>query len=289
MNTKVSAELWLNIGGRDYRLVGKTIRIGRALDNDIVLEHISASRYHAIITITKDLVIFEDLKSRNGIRVNGRKAKRSELADNDEVQIGDLTGVKFQKTPKSISATSKSGFAPFGLELIHNIIEKIKNKKTESVVSPEQKKKKLMLVSVGFMAVAFLYLIFSGSSEQHAGGTYTKSTAQETKVVEGFADRSKFESCLELEDLGSFREAKTCFKKIPNTGDVATAIARINKIQKRLSETRFKEAKKAFENYYYDIAILKWQEVVLIADDDSEFRSEAVKGIQSAKLRKRQR
>ena len=52
--TKVASELWLNIGGRDYRLVGKTIRIGRALDNDIIIDHISCSRYHTIITISGD-------------------------------------------------------------------------------------------------------------------------------------------------------------------------------------------------------------------------------------------
>jgi pSer/pThr/pTyr-binding forkhead associated (FHA) protein len=100
LNTKVAAELWLNIGGRDYRLVGRTIRIGRALDNDIVLEHISVSRYHAMISIANSKMLFEDLKSRNGVRVNGKKAKRAELKDNDEIRIGDLAGVYFQKHGK---------------------------------------------------------------------------------------------------------------------------------------------------------------------------------------------
>src|SRR5258708_7903286 len=85
--SKAASELWLNIAGRDYRLVGKSIRIGRAPDNDIVVDHKSCSRYHALITLQNNQVIIEDLKSRNGVKVNSAPIRIAELKGSDQIRV----------------------------------------------------------------------------------------------------------------------------------------------------------------------------------------------------------
>jgi len=47
------------------------ISIGRASDNDIVLDHDSASKHHAQLLRTKDSFQLTDLNSRNGTSLNG--------------------------------------------------------------------------------------------------------------------------------------------------------------------------------------------------------------------------
>jgi pSer/pThr/pTyr-binding forkhead associated (FHA) protein len=64
-------------------------RIGRNMDNDIVVTNDRVSRYHAeIVRRGPDLVIV-DKGSRNGVWVNGwRITAPARLGDGDEIRIG---------------------------------------------------------------------------------------------------------------------------------------------------------------------------------------------------------
>ncbi len=59
--------------GQTYTMVGNTLTIGRAQDNDIVLDDPQASRHHARVVRRGDQIIVEDLGSTNGTLVNGRR------------------------------------------------------------------------------------------------------------------------------------------------------------------------------------------------------------------------
>jgi chromosome segregation ATPase len=73
--------------GGEYAL-GRTTRLGRAPDNDVVVQAVGISRHHAVLTTGLHGTHIEDLNSTNGVRVNGRRVQRERLNDGDHVSIG---------------------------------------------------------------------------------------------------------------------------------------------------------------------------------------------------------
>ncbi len=75
--------------GNTHQLRRRLTRIGRSPENDIVIESDRVSRFHA--EIVRDAMGFtvSDLKSRNGVWVNGDKLTRPErLATGDKLRVG---------------------------------------------------------------------------------------------------------------------------------------------------------------------------------------------------------
>lgn len=70
-------------------LYGKAMAsIGRAGDNDLVLDHPQISRRHAQVRWNGSQYLITDLNSTNGIYVNGEKVKEAALPEGARVQIG---------------------------------------------------------------------------------------------------------------------------------------------------------------------------------------------------------
>jgi chromosome segregation ATPase len=65
-----------------------SISIGRGHECDIRLRSSSVSRYHAVLRISHDAVILEDMNSTNGCYVNGRRITRQLLKDGDRLKVG---------------------------------------------------------------------------------------------------------------------------------------------------------------------------------------------------------
>jgi uncharacterized protein YraI len=59
--------------GQVYTMMGDLLTIGRAQDNDVMLDDPQVSRYHAHLMRHGDEIIIEDLGSTNGTLVNGRR------------------------------------------------------------------------------------------------------------------------------------------------------------------------------------------------------------------------
>ncbi|MEE3064220.1 MAG: BTAD domain-containing putative transcriptional regulator [Actinomycetota bacterium] len=75
--------------GSQYRLNDATTRIGRFMDNDIVLDDNDVSRYHAVITDSGTGFVITDLRSTNGVQVQGKRIRGSVvLGDGDHIKIG---------------------------------------------------------------------------------------------------------------------------------------------------------------------------------------------------------
>ncbi len=74
--------------GRPTKVADEPITIGRHPDNTIMLKDDKASRFHCRIERTDDGVIVQDLKSRNGIRVNGEKVLFAPLEAGDLLKVG---------------------------------------------------------------------------------------------------------------------------------------------------------------------------------------------------------
>lgn len=78
--------------GERLRLgAGGATRIGRALDNDIVLEDASVSRHHAVIEARNGSHVLRDLGSQNGTWLASNRISEAPLATGDAVRLGDVS------------------------------------------------------------------------------------------------------------------------------------------------------------------------------------------------------
>jgi hypothetical protein len=97
-------QAWLSLegrGGETLPLAGQMIRIGRHRDNDICLPDATVHRYHAVIEHSpEEAFVIIDLsgKDGNGVRVNGERQARVQLADGDVIELG-RTRMKFESAP----------------------------------------------------------------------------------------------------------------------------------------------------------------------------------------------
>jgi pSer/pThr/pTyr-binding forkhead associated (FHA) protein len=68
-----------------------TIRLGRALDNDIVLPDDKVSRHHGQIGMRLGMLVYTDLGSTNGSFLNGARVTEIALGPGDVLQVGGST------------------------------------------------------------------------------------------------------------------------------------------------------------------------------------------------------
>ena len=73
------------------RLPTKTLRIGRAADNDVVVSDLSVSRYHAELRKTGRGYEIVDLASHNGTFLNGQWVTAAPVTERDIISIGPAT------------------------------------------------------------------------------------------------------------------------------------------------------------------------------------------------------
>jgi pSer/pThr/pTyr-binding forkhead associated (FHA) protein len=87
-NQKPFARLTLEIG-EQMLYPGLSARLGRATDNDIILNDAKASRYHAVIEWTREGFLLRDNNSANGTYVNGQRlgVEPHMLVHNDRIGI----------------------------------------------------------------------------------------------------------------------------------------------------------------------------------------------------------
>ncbi len=69
--------------------IGAATTLGRALDNDIVVNHASVSRHHASIEARNGAFRLRDLGSQNGTYVGVERVTEASIADGDSVKLGD--------------------------------------------------------------------------------------------------------------------------------------------------------------------------------------------------------
>ena len=90
-----------------FNLTKTEATVGRANDNDIVLNDFSVSRRHAYLRQENGSWFIYDNQSTNGVRVNDRLAPRSAVGDGDQALIGAfLLRFREEEKPASISAKS---------------------------------------------------------------------------------------------------------------------------------------------------------------------------------------
>jgi FhaA, N-terminal domain/FHA domain len=74
---------------RDVVVEGGSLTIGRAVDNDFVAVDGRVSRHHGRIVGRRGTLVYEDLGSTNGSRVNGEPVTEVVLGVGDRLEVGD--------------------------------------------------------------------------------------------------------------------------------------------------------------------------------------------------------
>jgi diguanylate cyclase (GGDEF)-like protein len=81
--------------GEMHRVTGDSLILGRAGGADVRLVDEGISRFHCRIRAEGPVLLVEDLQSRNGTFLNGRRVEQGQLADGDKIQLGRTTVLKF--------------------------------------------------------------------------------------------------------------------------------------------------------------------------------------------------
>src|SRR3954452_15299815 len=81
-------ELRPNGTERELTVDGAPVSIGRATDNTLVIHDSQVSRHHARLQARGGTLVFTDLASTNGSRVNGSRVAEVVLGEGDRIEIG---------------------------------------------------------------------------------------------------------------------------------------------------------------------------------------------------------
>ena len=73
---------------QEFSLAKKSVSLGRANTNDIILDDPRVSRSHARMDCTAQGITLEDLGSSNGTRLNGFRIERATLRPGDTISLG---------------------------------------------------------------------------------------------------------------------------------------------------------------------------------------------------------
>lgn len=74
-----------------YRVAGERLTIGRAPDNDVVLDNLGVSRRHASLSFRNGSYWIADEGSQNGVFLNGQRVPGGRLGASDTVHVGKFT------------------------------------------------------------------------------------------------------------------------------------------------------------------------------------------------------
>jgi DNA-binding winged helix-turn-helix (wHTH) protein len=94
----------LMVGKRRFPLGNGANRVGRDVENDVALPDASVSRSHARILVSDQHVVVEDLNSKNGTTVNGRRVEGTcAVRDGDEIEFGTIQTRLVFSPPRDLS------------------------------------------------------------------------------------------------------------------------------------------------------------------------------------------
>jgi pSer/pThr/pTyr-binding forkhead associated (FHA) protein len=279
-----------NDAGAQFRIAGARVVFGRASDCDVVITDPSVSRNHAELIRVEGGYLLKDLKSSNGVFVNGKRMPEHYLVSADVFTIGNhayrymeiesaavanySTQQRMDGTIPGISASSSGDIVVPG-----------------SSASGGAKKKRLVIYGgIGFVFLLLIILMMSGGGEQAkkkpedqkaktpadaAVSEMEKGEPEEpvyaTKVPDDMreffnkANEYYFEGKRELR-MKNYSRALESFKKAvtfyPNHAKSNFYIKTINEKVKDESASQMKVGKQMMSQYRYDDAVRSFNEVM---------------------------
>lgn len=78
------------------------LHLGRSPSADIVVDHSTVSRRHAVLSAQDGHTVLLDDRSRNGVLVNGERVGRAVLHDGDVIHLGEAV-MRYVEVPEAQS------------------------------------------------------------------------------------------------------------------------------------------------------------------------------------------
>lgn len=100
-------------GRRHFPLQAEEIRVGRLLENDLVIDNPHVSRRHALIRLEHGRFVLYDLKSTAGTTVNGKMVAKAILRPGDLITVADVE-IVYGEGPGGPPAESSAYSPPEG-------------------------------------------------------------------------------------------------------------------------------------------------------------------------------
>jgi pSer/pThr/pTyr-binding forkhead associated (FHA) protein len=150
----------------DYRVeAGKTLTIGRKEGNEVLIDNLAVSGYHAKIDAIGDAFYLTDLQSKNGSFVNDIKISTHRLANGDVITIGKHT-LLFSYAPGEVQPDKIAGALDQTMVMDTNQQRSLLEK---NAPSPEKKRSAVLtLLSGGIGDIAITKKLFKiGKSDQN--------------------------------------------------------------------------------------------------------------------------
>jgi len=131
LNKYISANSYDGDGkkGKSDLINKSIITIGRSSENDLVIDNIKVSRFHARVINQSGNWVIEDLNSSNGTFVNGKKIKRKPINNSDTILIGGIplklshlfTSPKLMNTELKLSGNNLSLIVDGGKTIVDDV------------------------------------------------------------------------------------------------------------------------------------------------------------------------
>jgi pSer/pThr/pTyr-binding forkhead associated (FHA) protein len=197
--------------GAEYALSRDRMRIGRAEDLEIWVNHRSISREHAEVVARDGRLYIRDLASANGLRVNGSDAKEHELSPGDVIELGQ---VRFRYVPAGESFTFDEG-------------RTIQMEAVSLPSEPSGPNRTTIYVAGGILGLALI----AGVAIMFSGGSADPQVTQlpsSTVVVAGSGVPQPTVVAPTASPEAALAAAVQACQTALNSGDFATALARAN-------------------------------------------------------------
>jgi pSer/pThr/pTyr-binding forkhead associated (FHA) protein len=122
--------------GLSYKIAEQGAILGRQSTNNIPLPDTQASRQHSRIFGANDSYYIEDMGSRNGTWVNGKRIEREALCNDDRIKIGDTTllFVLQEQTPEMSPLIELE--LPSSVNTPASVSAELSQQKTQRIASP---------------------------------------------------------------------------------------------------------------------------------------------------------
>ena len=149
-----------NVLGEYSVAIGRPVTVGRAPDNDIVIDNLAVSTLHARVMQMQDHYMVEDQQSMNGTFVNNRRVQqRTVLRDGDAISIGKHTIVFYEFAEATMAAKVPSAQKPFAPKIDETFVLETK-KRVELLKIPAEATAVSRRVKIAHLKV------LSGKTEQ---------------------------------------------------------------------------------------------------------------------------
>jgi pSer/pThr/pTyr-binding forkhead associated (FHA) protein len=237
--------------GAEFSMTKSAVSIGRLEELDLCISHRSISREHARVTQKSGGFEIEDLRSANGVRVNGANVKRSSLRTGDMVELGQ---VRFR-------------FVGPGESYTYDPAEE-----QAALLAPPKTRpgKQTVWVLVGAAALAGGVLAFFQDGSKQAGAAMRKETPAASPAptalvpsTEELSDRPKLgallETCKQNVETGAYAEAIRAADEalaMPGAGEEFTSCKRDANDAVRASSAYEQGLKALSENKFEDAYFL---------------------------------